>query len=105
MPGCYGLSFYLVEFDRTCQENQLMADCVVVAHEFVYFQPCFGSNGGVELHQMHVVFNKLEEKQQGAGNFIHFLLDDDLISDNSKFADKFVVDHNAGLLAHAVDED
>ena len=60
VPGCNGLSFYLVEFDRPCQENKLMADGVVAAHELVYLQPCLGSNGGVELHQMHVVFNKLE---------------------------------------------
>ena len=63
VPGCNGLSFNFVEFDRPCQEDELMADGVIAAHELVYLQPCFGSNGGVELHQMHVVFNKLEKKQ------------------------------------------
>ena len=62
MPGCYGLSFYFIEFDCPGQENKLMTDGVVTAHELVYLQPCFGSNGRVELYQMHIVFYKLEQK-------------------------------------------
>ena len=48
---------------------------------------------------MHIVFNKLEKQKKGCCYFVDFVVDDNLIPDNPKFIDEFMIDHNAGFLA------
>ena len=103
MPSCDSFGLYFLQFNSACQKNQLMARCVVGSDQLKDLNSCFFPDKGVKLHQMEVVFNEFQQQKKCTDYFIDFSLDDDLVSDDSELADRFVFKKHTRL-SHSIDK-
>lgn len=81
-----------------------MAACVIGPQKLEYFVSNLSLDERIELCQMHIVLYDFQQKQQSLWNLVDLIIDNDLVSDDSKVANELFLDHHAGFSPHTVDE-
>lgn len=86
MSRVYVIGFEFLQGHGSCMHDQLTTRCVVGANDLIDLPTDILLQNGEVVSQSHIVFNDFQNEEDSGGNLVGFLVDDDVIPDDSEIA-------------------